>query len=148
MRGSSPFDDEAFIVGALDMLSGTEAKTDFSEAGPGVDIYAGGQEIISSMSTTNRFTDANYHANSNYRQGRIDGTSMASPQVAGVCALALQSRPDLTPQELKQLINSVSTTGLLTDAGSSTFDRDTSIFGGNNRILFNRYNFANALTIS
>ena len=148
MRGSSPFDDEAFIVGALDMLSSTEAKTDFSEAGPGVDIYAGGQEIISSMSTTNRFSDANYHANSNYKQGRIDGTSMASPQVAGVCALALQSRPDLTPQELKQLINSVSTTGLLTDAGSSTFDRDTSIFGGNNRILFNRYNFANALTIS
>ena len=148
MRGSSPFDDEAFIVGALDMLTGSETKTTFSESGSGVDIYAAGRYIMSSVSNTNVYSGVSYHGNSNYKQGRLNGTSMASPQVAGVLALYLQSRPDLTPQELKQLIINESTTGLLLDSGANAFNTATSIFGGNNRILYNRYNYANALTIS
>lgn len=40
------------------------------------------------------------------RYGRKDGTSMASPCVAGVAALALSVEPSMTPDELKSLLYS------------------------------------------
>jgi subtilisin family serine protease len=46
---------------------------------------------MSATSTTNKWGGGsqNYYLNSSYRQTNISGTSMATPQVAGVAALVL-----------------------------------------------------------
>ena len=50
-RGSSPYDTEAFMVGSLDITytGGKEQKSEFSNCGPGVDIYAPGNNNLNSF---------------------------------------------------------------------------------------------------
>ena len=138
-RGGSPFDDEALIVGNADSTThsgGLEQKAITSENGPGVNIYAPGQNIMSCTSTTNAYTDGDYPPNTSFKICNIGGTSMASPQVCGVGALILQTNPHMTPAELKAFIlgqsvgNMLYTTGLDNDYADSR-----SIKGGPNKYL-------------
>jgi subtilisin family serine protease len=142
-RGSSPFDDEAFIVGNIDSTvydTNNDQKSTLSETGPGVTIYAPGTNIMGACSATNEFTDEPYYLNSSYRQMNISGTSMASPQVAGVCALFLEANPRLTPSQLKS--------SLLANAGTAIYDTGVnndwtnyrSLKGGSLRVLYNKFN--------
>ena len=113
-RGSSPYDDEAFIVGNMDITyQGTkEQKAESSCWGPGVNIWAPGTEIISVGSTDNGGTSVKYTANggpdhpddSNYKLMKISGTSMAAPQVAGMVACVLEANPEMTPAAVKTYI--------------------------------------------
>lgn len=64
-RGSSPWDDQALVVGCLSdspysSNTALEKRSSFSETGPGVDLYAPGENIMSATSNSNSFTDANY----------------------------------------------------------------------------------------
>ncbi|MEO6071404.1 MAG: S8 family peptidase [Chitinophagaceae bacterium] len=56
-----------------------------------VDVFAPGVQIYSSIPGGNKY-------------GNADGTSMASPVVAGLAAFILSYYPDLTPQQLKYVI--------------------------------------------
>ena len=83
-RGSSPFDETANMVGCTDSTpenATTERKTSFSTTGPGVSIFAAGENILSASSNTNRFGAPSYFGDSYFNQTNISGTSMASPQV-------------------------------------------------------------------
>jgi subtilisin family serine protease len=148
-RGSSPYDNQAIIVGATDYTTSGSKDwvTDFSEVGPGVDVYAPGYGIMSACSTTNGFTgDEPYFFNSSYRQLNIPGTSMAAPQVAGVSALLLQLYPNIPsgslPSFVKEFIvtNAVSeslySTGLDNDY---TSDTRSTLTTGSAKILFNPF---------
>jgi len=144
-RGSSPFDEGALMVGNMDSTpqSATiERKVSSSSTGPGVNIYAAGTDILSSFSTTNRYTDAAYWNNGSFRQGTIGGTSMASPQVCGVGALYLQADPSLTPAQLQEKLQKDSLAVLKDETNDTNYGDTTDICGGNNRMLFNRYNKA------
>jgi len=138
-RGSSPYDTEAFMVGSLLSENSTaDKKVDFSTTGPGVDIYAAGDEITSCTSNTNKFSDAAYWGDANFRQCNINGTSMASPQVCGVGAMYLQANPMLTPAQLKAMIHGDSSetmaAGTLTGYGSNE-----DAMGGPRRVMVSRY---------
>ena len=52
-------------------------------------------------------TSLNYQTTNNYIE--MDGTSMATPCVAGVLAMLLEANPDLTPAELDSIIELTST---------------------------------------
>ena len=150
-RGGSPYDDEALTVGNIDTsLSGSEEqKASSSETGPGVDVYAPGTNIMSATSTINKFADGDYPQDSNFKICNISGTSMASPQIAGIIALYLQINPRATPAEVKAWVVDKSAKDVLYNPGDgTTYTNSRSLLGGNNRFGFNNFNARHGLTLS
>jgi len=147
-KGSSPYDDEAHIVGNIDSaehVGGLEQKSASSECGPGVSVYAPGTDIMSAMSTVNEFNattvDNPYPADANFLINNISGTSMAAPQVAGVLALWLQINPNATATQGLNFINTTAKTAQIYDTVSSVDYTETrSLLGSENRFLFNKFN--------
>ena len=107
-RGSSPFSEDAYMVGSVGpyTTSSVDFRSSFTNHGDAVDIYSVGSNIMSAMSTTHRstFSTAYYDDNNNYLRGTLQGTSMASPQVAGVLACYLQANPGVPPADLKKSV--------------------------------------------
>lgn len=81
--------------------------SDFSSEGPlrngkeKPDITAPGAWIAAPLSADSQVSPA-FVVSSQYRV--MQGTSMATPFVAGIVALLLQRKPDLTPNEVKELL--------------------------------------------
>jgi hypothetical protein len=109
MRGTSPtandtvtdggvYDLPAICVGSVDTTS-IDQKVSYSDCGPGVDLWAPGTYIMSSY--TGGVSDSR---NNSFFNGKISGTSMASPQVCGVLACALEIYPHLNQQSAKDYI--------------------------------------------
>lgn len=155
-RGGSPYDDEAVIVGNIDSLvydAITDQKAESSESGPGVDIYAPGTDIISASSLVSNYSNATYYPTANdparnfWSQVNLSGTSMASPQVAGVLALILQFRPGATPDQLKNFILANSTASLYDTGLDNDYTDHRSIKGSTPRILFNKFGVNNSFTL-
>ena len=140
MRGSSPGAAERVIcVGSVGTVT-QEYKSNFSNYGNRVDIWAPGSNIVSSVYDSTAASEfgitlANDPRDANYKLGSISGTSMSGPQVAGYLACVAEHQPRLTQAEaLAHLIATakaqVGTTG--GNAGDYTSLGDSS----NNRYLF------------
>lgn len=141
-RGSSPYDDEAFLVGSISYNSydaTTDQKSNFSNAGPAVNIYAPGHFIMSAESNiaSSLHTTASYYDDSRFKQAILSGTSQASPQVAGSAALALQVSPKTNVKSLREFI--IGKTGNVLLTGSADDYTSDSTMGGEPRILYNSF---------
>lgn len=145
-RGSSPYSTNAFMVGNIDTTyqGGLEHKAESSCCGAGVDIYAPGTHIISvaskDLSGSNEIVDDGAVAiptfiGSDYNLMKISGTSMASPNVAGMIATVLEANPGMTPAQMKTFIHNNATQNLLYDGTTDNWDDQDSIQGGPNRIF-------------
>ena len=146
MRGGSPASAVGVIcVGNVSTIADTpEEKSEDSESGPRVDVWAPGTNIVSTTSTTNDFgATTAYPFNSNYKIMSISGTSMASPQVAGLAAQLLQVYPTATPAQIRQKVIDTSTANMLYTTGLSTDYSDSrSLHGGPNRYAYQAFNTA------
>ena len=121
MQGPSPGCSPGVIsVSAIDNTV-AERKSDYSNAGPRTDVFAPGTGITSSYPTgTADPRNAAYYIEKN------SGTSMASPQVTGVLACALETYPSMTQAEaLAYMVNYSSKAQL----------NDTDQYGGSNPFL-------------
>lgn len=107
-----------------------ETKATFSNNGPGVDIFAPGRAIMSSLNSGGT-TDPR---NATYRIGKYQGTSMASPQVCGVLACALEMYPTMNQAQAREYLFANAKTGQMTSTGGSFTDQ-TSLNGSPNRYL-------------
>ena len=144
-RGGSPMADGVISVGNIgaSLINGFEVKNGSSESGPRVDVWAAGTYIMSTCSTTNSFSgySTSYPGNAAFRIMNISGTSMASPQVCGACALLLQVYPTASPNAIKTMITSDAATNLMYTTGlDNDYTNSSSIHGGPNRILKSRFN--------
>ena len=135
-QGTSPGSShiDAICVGAIDSAS-TETKATFSNTGPGVDIYAPGRNVISSVYDGTASLSPTIQENSATYQ-KLSGTSMASPQVTGILALALENYPNMTPAEAKSFITKFAKS-TITDTGGS-YDDNTSLQGSANKFAYYR----------
>ncbi len=98
----------ANLDGVFTVAAATESSTvaDFSNYGSAIDGYAPGEEILST------YLDNQY--------AYQDGTSMASPVVAGAAAILLSQDPTLTNAELTALLSSTATTTTTTNQTTYT----------------------------
>jgi hypothetical protein len=141
MRGTSPtandttshpdgvFEIPNICVGSIDVTTG-DYKASYSDCGPGVDIWAPGTSIISSY--TGGVSDIR---NSNFLVGKISGTSMASPQVCGVLACALEQNPHWNQIQAKQYITGVAKQNQITATTGGPADF-TDLQGAPNKYLY------------
>ena len=152
MRGGSPAAAVGVIcVGNVSTIADTpEEKSGSSESGPRVDVWAPGTNIVSTCSTTNAFgATTPYPFNASYLIMSISGTSMASPNVAGLAAQLLQVYPTATPAQIRQKIIDTSTANMLYTTGLSTdYSNDRSLHGGPNRYAYQAFNTASGGNVS
>lgn len=152
-RGMSPYSTNALIVGNVDSSYtslGSEKSAWSSNRGPGVDVFAPGTRIFSSLSTTTVHGGGDYPQNTNFKAGPLSGTSMASPNVAGLLSTYLEINPAATPAEAKLWVTSNAKTGLLYDPidDLTTYTSQYSLFGGPNLYAFQPFNVPEVLNIA
>jgi subtilisin family serine protease len=95
----------AITVGAL---TSTDTRASFSNYGTCVDIFAPGVGITSSWNTSSTATNS------------ISGTSMATPHVTGVAALALSANMAASPAAVTQFILANGTPNRVTTPGTGS----------------------------
>jgi len=83
----------------------TDARASYSNFGSCLDLFAPGSAITSAW------------INSDSATSTISGTSMATPHVAGVAALYLQSNPTASTSRVRNAIVGSATSGVVTSAG-------------------------------
>ena len=95
-RGAGNIGPDTIVVGNLSAQLATwssntsdEQCMSSSDKGPRVDLYVAGNNIVSGGEST----DTSYYSTS--------GTSMSTPQVAGMCTLLLQANPGMTPAQVR-----------------------------------------------
>lgn len=89
---------------AVGAINRNGQRADFSNYGTALDVVAPGIDIY----TTDIQGNAGYNTSSNY-YASFEGTSAACPHIAGVAALILSIRPDLTQAQVRQAIESTCT---------------------------------------
>jgi hypothetical protein len=114
-----------------------ERKVDFSNAGPRTDIFAAGTNIMSSKNVAT-VTDPR---NASYVKANDSGTSMASPQVTGIVACALETYPNMTPAQALTYVQTYANSGVLanptinTDFSANELKNVNTLFNGPNKFM-------------
>lgn len=140
-RQGSPAVDAAkgFNVGSIGVSTtgGLEVKSPFSDGGPAVNVWAAGSNIIGAMSGLNENnTSFQYYPGGAFFQEVYSGTSMSSPQIAGMCALLLQVHPDWTPQQVVNWFNHHAVSALYTTGQNNDYVNTESLLGSTDQVAF------------
>ena len=140
-RGSSPANAKGCItVGSISNLSDIR-KSDFSNFGPLIDVWAPGDKIQSAWPNPSTIYAASGYNGIGYPDTKyggdnwrytIGGTSMASPQVCGIAALLATGKERLTNSDVLGFIQQKSYENDMTfDINGGLFDDRTAGGGGN-----------------
>lgn len=149
--GKAQGQDKAIVVGNIDrdvdQTVNKEQKSQSSETGPGVDLYAPGTRIAGAYASNAGSNDWVYPDNSSFHAGFYNGTSQAAPQVAGVIAQLLQLNPAATPEQAKEWIMENAISGEMYEPSYDYSDL-RSLLGGEAKYLYNPLNRDTVLSIS
>jgi len=129
--GTSP--SQVICVGSVSALK-NESKSTFSNCGPRVDIYAPGENIISTVNSNTRNPTFDSRNSSKYLI-KYNGTSMAGPQVTGALACALEIYPNLNQTSARTYLLNYAKLNQMFDSNGSYTDT-TSLQSGPNRYLY------------
>jgi len=104
-NASPASEPSAITVGAT---TSTDARASYSNWGTCLDVFAPGSSITSAWSTGSTATNT------------ISGTSMATPHVTGIAALAAQANPGATPAAIAALVSGSATPNKISGAGTGS----------------------------
>lgn len=135
-RGGSPNvrSGKGFQVGAIgtSVTGQNDDKSFFSNSGPNVAVYAAGSSIKSALSVGG----SSYYLDTNFHQGVLSGTSMASPQLVGIAALILQAHPDWKPSQVYDYIVNNATAGMNNTNLDNDYSNSSTTHGGPSRVAY------------
>ncbi|MFE9257795.1 S8 family peptidase [Streptomyces sp. NPDC006879] len=114
---------EAITVNAT---SSSDARASFSNYGSCTDLFAPGVSITSAWNTSDTATNS------------LQGTSMATPHVAGAAALHLSTHPADTPSQVSAALIGAATPNKVTNAGT----------GSPNRLLYTSGGSSSAVSVA
>lgn len=149
-RGSTPNGPSGVIsVGAI-QAGLNEYKSAFSTCGPGITVYAPGEAVQSAMpvGATLSSGSVTHPDNASFYIKKIQGTSMAAPQVTGVLACLLGNRKKYDAYDCIKWLERFTTKNRLADSGSTSYTDTQSLQGSPNRYLFWPFNSQYPLTIN
>lgn len=93
--------DHIIVVGSIGMTEkGKYYVSQFSNVGRRVDLVAPGEKIYSCYNTYH----TSLYSSKTASGGDFSGTSMAAPHVSGVAAMVWSVNPDLTGEEVKEIV--------------------------------------------
>tara|TARA_B100000965_G_scaffold1377_1_gene1091 strand:+ start:804 stop:2471 length:1668 start_codon:yes stop_codon:yes gene_type:complete len=128
-------DNDAISIGALSN-DHTYERSGFSNIGPGVDVFAPGEWILSAYSNEG-LNDTKYGAGNYYSAG--SGTSMAAPQATGVAATLATAKPRFTNSDLRGYFQRHCKDNDMTfNSSGGSFNDDTSQHGSPNKYLLSK----------
>jgi serine protease len=110
----------ALTVGAT---TNTDAQAVYSNTGACVDLFAPGSAIYSAWNTDNNAMQT------------LNGTSMATPHVAGAAALYLQTNPGASPATVAQNILANTTSGALSGLLNGSVNRLLRVNGSGGTVV-------------
>ena len=145
-RGATPgAADNVICVGSIGSKT-AEYKSNFSNWGSRIDIWAPGSDIISAVYDSSSATSeggytplATDSRNSSYYLASISGTSMSSPQVCGVVACMAETEQNITRDQVYEYIfETLALDGEIGDPGGDINHSpyETPITAGTNKYLF------------
>ena len=121
------------VVGAVGTWK-EEYKAHFSNCGNGVDVFAAGEVIQSSVHLSGYFaTIQDPRSSGAHYLAKTNGTSMATPQVCGMLACLAESWPNMTQTQAHQWIIDFSAKNVLSDTGTDNAMDVQSLQGAPNR---------------
>jgi len=148
-QGDSFTTTKSIVVGSINVTpysANQDQRATYSCAGPGVDIYAAGTYIMSAGTSDPAATDyakqGNYFLNTAFKQYNDNGTSQATPQIAGMAALYIQANPfanNLNPNncsQVKSWVASSATNTMYSPGTATTYMDFTSTLGGNAGVAY------------
>ncbi len=148
-RGSTPNGPTDVIsVGSI-QASLTEYKSAFSCCGPGITVYAPGEAVQSAMPVGATLASGSvaHPDNASFFIKKIQGTSMAAPQVTGVLACLLGNRKKYKAADCIRWLEKYTTKNRLADSGGGYTDTQ-SLQNSPNRYLFWPFNGQYPLTVN
>ena len=125
-RGDSYSYNGAISVGALSDDT-DQGKADFSNWGPGVDVYAAGERVMGAGMKDDILYGNPYYGQENNvgtwdTMAQQQGTSHSAPFIAGLLACLAEVYPNLTQAQAKEYLRNNAITGLMQDTGNNTTD--------------------------
>jgi len=136
-RGAWPNspDSGSINVGALSKQADFRRST-YTQFGPGVDIFAPGDNILSAYGNVGGLNDTKYSQGSANYFYPINGTSMASPQVCGLAAILATGKERISNSDVLGYLNKMSVDGDMTfDVAGGGLDDNSCRQGSPNRYL-------------
>lgn len=143
-RGSSNVTGaNSICVGAIGKLQ-DDSRAPYSNTGSRINIFAPGTSIMSSVNGPTRDNGSvivtqgvvAHPDDGSFKIQKYRGTSMASPQVAGVLACLLENNPRLTQQDCVDYLNNVGTKNQIPDTGTDNYFDNGSLKGAPNNFLY------------
>lgn len=91
-------------IGRNDFTSSYHFSAKFSNTGERVDVVAPGEKIYSTVYGSRYEDSFSWEYNGNIYSAQWDGTSMATPHVSGTAGLLYSVNPNLSGEQVKQII--------------------------------------------
>ena len=138
MRGDNFSFNGAINVGALSDNT-DQGKADFSNWGPGIDVYAAGERLMGAMMKDDITYGNPYYGQENNTpkwdaMGTQNGTSYAAPFIAGMLACLAEVYPHMTQAQARTYLQNNAVTGLMQDTGDTSTDWSPSEVGGSTAV--------------